>query len=96
MTNTQELDDLIIQARSLGAIVTITYDANALATEGRQVHRSIQVSNYPGVGPCPMSPISAAEALREANYLNTCMVYVVIEDGENCVGNARGGDNDIQ
>lgn len=68
MTDTYELDSLIIRARSLGATVVIEYDAGALAKEGRQIYQTIQVSGLAGVGPYPMSPISAAETLRRANH----------------------------
>jgi hypothetical protein len=66
MTDTQELDDLITSARARGAIVTVVYDADVFVAEGRRIHESIQVTGLPGVGPYPMSPISAAETLRRA------------------------------
>ena len=68
MTDTQELDDLISTARNFGATVAITYDADAQRTEGRRIYETIQVSGLSGIGPYPMSPISAAEVLRSANY----------------------------
>lgn len=67
MTDTYELDELITRARTLGAAVTVEYDADILAKEGRRIHQTIQVSGLAGVGPYPMSPISAAETLRRAN-----------------------------
>jgi hypothetical protein len=68
MTDTQELDDLISTARYQGATVIVEYDAQAKAEEGRRVYETIQVSGLEGIGPHPMSPISAAEALRSANH----------------------------
>lgn len=68
MTDTQELDDLVSRARYLGATVAVTYDADAMMLEGRRIYETIQVSGLPGVGPFPMSPISAAETLRAANH----------------------------
>lgn len=67
MTDTQELDNLIVTARARGAAVTVTYDQNAMRLEGRRIYETIQVSEMQGVGPFPMSPISAAETLRAAN-----------------------------
>lgn len=64
MTDTGELDYLISLAQAAGATVTVTYDEDLLQREGRRVHETIQVSNLQGIGPCAMSPISAAEALR--------------------------------
>lgn len=68
MTDTQELNDLITSARARGAVVIVKYDDDLLAKEGRLVHESIQVSGLAGVGPYPMSPLSAAETLRRANH----------------------------
>ena len=68
MTDTRELDDLISQARYFGATVVVTYDADAMREEGRQVYETIQVSGMVGVGPFPMSALGAAETLRLANY----------------------------
>jgi hypothetical protein len=68
MTDTNELNDLIAGARARGATVIVEYDAELLASEGRRVHQTIRVSGLEGVGPYPMSPISAAETLRRANF----------------------------
>lgn len=66
MTDTNELDRLVSTARYFGATVTVVYDDDAFKTEGRRVYETIQVSGLAGVGPYPMSPISAAETLRPA------------------------------
>jgi hypothetical protein len=68
MTDTRELDELVATARYHGATVTVEYDKEAQATEGRRVYESIQVSGMRGVGPFAMSPLSAAETLRAANH----------------------------
>lgn len=64
MTDTEELDDLIRHARQLGAMIFVTYEPN---DEGRKLYQTVRVENMPRVGPHPMSPISAAEALRRVN-----------------------------
>lgn len=66
MTDTKELNTLINQAEALGAVVTVTYDQDALIDEGRHIHETIQVTGLAGIGPYPMSPIAAAESLRRA------------------------------
>lgn len=58
MTSDKELDDLIAQAERRGAVVTVERDADG-------GYRSVMVAGLPGCGPRPMSPISAAERLRE-------------------------------
>ena len=64
-TSTDELNGLIDQARQRGARVTVVWDEDA-AVEGRRVHESVRVTGLPGIGTHPMSPIAAAERLREA------------------------------
>lgn len=65
MTDTYELDRLVQQARALGATVVVTYELN---DEGRRLYESVTVRNLRGIGPYPMSPLSAAETLRRANH----------------------------
>ncbi|EML1601405.1 MULTISPECIES: hypothetical protein [Burkholderia] len=66
MTSEKELYELIERAQSVGAIVTVTHDGNKDARDPRGFIQSIQVSNLDGIGPHPMSPLHAAERLREA------------------------------
>lgn len=63
MTNTGELDTLIDRARALGAVVFVKWDMNAWRAERRRIYHTIQVANT-DMGPHPMAPIAAAEALR--------------------------------
>ncbi|KVN48769.1 hypothetical protein WT12_08465 [Burkholderia territorii] len=66
MTSEKELYELIERAQGVGAIVTVTNDGNEVAHDPRGFIQSVQVSNLEGVGPNPMSPLHAAERLREA------------------------------
>lgn len=68
MTDEKEIKDLIRQAEALGATITRTRDEEAFREEGRDLTETITVSGVPGFGPCPMSPIFAAERLREFVY----------------------------
>ena len=65
MTTTAELKSLIEKAEAKGATVTVTFDEEIMETEGREIYETIQVSGLKGCGPFPMSPIAAAERLRE-------------------------------
>jgi hypothetical protein len=64
MTDTKELLSLIAKAEARGAVVTIQYDERALVEEGRKIIEQVQVLGLEGIGPHPMSLISAAERLR--------------------------------
>lgn len=64
MTSNQELQDLISKARAKGAIVKVTFDAEADLNEGRQIIDTVQVAGLMGCGPSPMPAIAAAERLR--------------------------------
>lgn len=65
MTDEQEIKELIRKAEALGARIIRTRDEEAFRTEGRDLTESLTVSGVPGFGPLPMSPIFAAERLRE-------------------------------
>lgn len=65
MTSTEELANLIEKARTMGAVVQVTYDEALRAAEGRVVIETILVSGLKGCGVHPMSAIGAAERLRE-------------------------------
>lgn len=62
MTDEKELGELIERARAAGAIVNVTY----VESDGRKLVESVRVHGLSGVGPYAMSPLSAAERLREA------------------------------
>ena len=66
MTSQKELRNLIARAEAKGAIVTVQLDESALESEGREIITRLNVVGLKGVGTHPMSPISAAERLREA------------------------------
>lgn len=68
MIGNDELLALIEQLREHGATVSVTYDEALRASEGREVIETVTVSGVRGIGPEPMSPISAAERIREALY----------------------------
>ena len=62
-----ELFELIDKARLGGANVSYAMDIGALMREGRDIIESVQVhSGIPGIGPHSMSPLIAAEQIREA------------------------------
>lgn len=67
MTSDKEIEALALRARHLGATVTITRTREI--EDGRPTGRNpidtVQVAGLKGVGPFPMSPIAAAERLRE-------------------------------
>ena len=65
MTDTPQLLALISKVKSLGGKVTVEWDATAKEREGRDIISTVQIQNMPGCGPHPMSPISAAERMRE-------------------------------
>ncbi len=65
MTDEKELRELIRKAEKRGATVKIEYDLMAEFLEGSKIIESIQISGLKGFGPFPMSPIVAAERLRE-------------------------------
>ena len=60
MTDRRELEALVAKARARGAEVEVTED-HAGYVDSIRVWKGL-----PGVGPYPMSPLSAAERLREA------------------------------
>lgn len=64
-TCSKELRALISKAETMGAIVLVNYDMNALIGEGRSIITDVQISGLNGCGPFPMSAIAAAERLRE-------------------------------
>lgn len=66
MTDEKELRQLIQDIRDRGAIVTVTLDEAARLQEGRELIDSVQIEGVKGIGPHPMSPVAAAEAMREA------------------------------
>lgn len=65
MTDLLELTNLIARAEAKGAHVEVEYDQKALPEEGRTVPLSLTVTGLRGCGPGEMSPIAAAERLRE-------------------------------
>lgn len=60
-TDTRELELLIRRVKDKGGVVTVTYEAN---DEGRTLFDTIQITGMKGIGPYPMTPIAAAEAMR--------------------------------
>lgn len=67
MVSNSELRELIREAQEEGALVSVTNDTQALREEGRDLVLTVTVCNWwRGIGPFPMSPISAAERLRAA------------------------------
>ena len=66
MTSQKEIRDLIARAEARGAVVTVQIDEGAFEEEGREIIEVVQVCGLKGIGPHPMSLISAAERLREA------------------------------
>lgn len=64
MTSDKELLELIAFARLQGAVVDIQHDARAWEEEGRVLIGTVRVFGLPGIGPHPMTVLSAAEALR--------------------------------
>jgi hypothetical protein len=65
MTDNAELLNLIEGLRLRGAEITVTMDEEAKA-EGRELVATVTVSGVRGIGPYPMAPIAAAEAMRAA------------------------------
>jgi len=61
MTTTKELNNLIAKAEKMGADITVVWNEE----DGRKLHESVAVKGLKGCGPFPMSPIAAAERLRE-------------------------------
>ena len=68
MISNSELFNLVERLRAHGAKVDVTYDADLKAAEDRDVIASVSVAGVRGIGPHPMSPIAAAERIREALY----------------------------
>ncbi len=64
-TTTKELLSLIKKVEAKGATVEIEYDMEALIEEGRSIIESVKITGLKGCGPFAMSPISAAERMRE-------------------------------
>ncbi|MFX1767941.1 hypothetical protein PWP93_36335 [Paraburkholderia sp. A1RI-2L] len=65
MVSDNELYVLIERVRATGAVVNVTYDGDSTARDPRGFIRSVQVAGLRGIGPCAMSPLYAAERLRE-------------------------------
>jgi hypothetical protein len=66
MIDNAKLLELIERLRATGADVTVTMDAEAKASEGRELVATVQVAGVRGIGPAPMAPIAAAEAISAA------------------------------
>lgn len=64
MTDEKELMSLILQVMEIGGNVNVTYEEN----EGCMLIDTVQINNVKGCGPYPMSPIAAAEKMREIVY----------------------------
>lgn len=60
MTDIKELEALIAKMIAKGARATINYNQS----EGRNAVASVQIHDAKGIGPHPMAPIAAAEAMR--------------------------------
>lgn len=69
MTGTEDLNGLMAKAESLGAKCYARIDGTAFAKEGRTIIASVRVEGARGIGPFRMSPVAAAEALR--NFIAT-------------------------
>ena len=65
MTCKKELQELATWAESRGAVVIIN---EKMENDGALYIDSLQVIGLKGCGPCPMSPIYAAETLRRLRY----------------------------
>ena len=65
MTSTKELNELIARIKAKGGKVVVEWDAEAEILEGRKIHKRITVTNLKGCGSCPMSPVYAAEKMRD-------------------------------
>lgn len=64
-TSTNDLMDIIENARAAGAVILVTYDEDAKLFEGRDIIESVQViGGMKGIGPFPMPPLYAAETIR--------------------------------
>lgn len=64
MTSEQELLDLIEKASQMGADVNVTYCEHE-KKKGWNIIDTVQVIGIKGIGHYPMTPIAAAETLRE-------------------------------
>ena len=64
MTSENELLEVIEFARLRGAVVESEHDVRAWEDEGRVLIGTVRVAGLPGIGPHPMSALSATEALR--------------------------------
>lgn len=64
MVSQRELEQLCTKAAAKGARVLVILD-KAAAREGRTVYSQVTIVGLTGCGPAPMSPIAAAERLRE-------------------------------
>jgi hypothetical protein len=58
MVSEKELHRLFAAAQTKGAAVAVSYDSEGFV-------RTVTISGARGIGPHPMSPIGAAERLRE-------------------------------
>jgi hypothetical protein len=65
MTDEKEISCLIERVRSAGALVFVTYDGDEHASDERGFIQTVKVFGLPGIGPAPMSPLYAAERMRE-------------------------------
>jgi hypothetical protein len=66
VVSNSELLNLIEALRIHGAEITVTMDEEARASEGRDLIATVTVAGVRGIGPYPMAPIAAAEAMRAA------------------------------
>jgi len=74
MTDPRELNELITRMKRYGAVVTVTPSADDPFNE-------IQISGAKGIGPHPMSPIYAAERMREWLWIHASMTEVPVPGG---------------
>ena len=65
MTSTKELNELMTKIEAKGGKVVVEWDTEAEILEGRKIYKRITVTNLKGCGSFPMSPIYAAEKMRD-------------------------------
>ena len=64
MTSTKELNELVTKIEARDGKVVVEWDTDGIS-EGRKIYKRITVTNLKGCGSCPMSPIYAAEKMRD-------------------------------
>lgn len=69
MIDRKELEQLAARMRLRGALVTVTNDRDGHVAQ-------IRISGAKGIGPFPMSPLSAAERMREFLFKDRPVVSV--------------------